>query len=172
MSCVQVYTGDGKGKTTAALGLLVRAVGAGLRVRMFQFLKKGDYSEIETLRQRFPEVEVTQLGSGRFIGPGRPIAQEELDLAARGFAQVREAVLGGGYDLVIVDEANGAMSMGLLPVEAFLALIRERPEGTELVLTGRGAPQAILDAADLCTEMRKIKHYYDAGIPAREGIES
>lgn len=172
MSCTQVYTGDGKGKTTAALGLLLRATGAGLRVRMFQFLKKGDYSELKTLASRFPEVEVTQLGSGKFIMDLHNIPQDELDLAANGFAEAREAVLSGDYDLVILDEINGAMSMGLLPVEPVLALIHEKPERTELVLTGRDAPQAIIDAADLCTEMRMVKHYYNAGIPAREGIES
>ncbi len=171
MSCVQVYTGDGKGKTTASLGLLVRAVGAGLRVRVFQFLKCGDYSEIETLRARFPEVEVTQLGSGKFINP-QCIPQDELDRAANGLVAAREALASGAYDLVILDEANGAMSMGLLPVEAALDALRSRNDRTEVVLTGRGAPQAIIDEADLCTEMRLIKHYYNAGVPARKGIES
>lgn len=171
MSCVQIYTGDGKGKTTAALGLLVRAVGAGLKVRVFQFLKQGDYSEIEALRARFPEVEVTQLGSGRFINP-KAIPQDELDRAAVGFAAARDAVLSGAYDLVILDEINGAVSMGLVLEQDVLALMAERPDRTELVCTGRGATQAMIDAADLCTEMRKVKHYYDAGVDARKGIES
>lgn len=172
MSCTQVYTGDGKGKTTASLGLLVRATGAGLRVRMFQFLKKGGYSELKTLTSRFPEVEVTQLGSGKFITDKNNIPQDELDRATRGFAQAREAVMSGDYDMVILDEINGAMSMGLVPVVDVLALMRDRPERTELILTGRNAPQAVIDAADLCTEMRMVKHYYQKGIPAREGIES
>ncbi len=170
MSCVHVYTGDGKGKTTASLGLLVRAVGAGLRVRVFQFLKCGAYSEIDALAERFPEVEITQLGSGKFINP-KSIPEDELRRAADGFAKAREAVLSGAYDLVILDEANGAMSMGLLPVDDVLRLIRERPERTELVLTGRGAPEAVIGAADLCTEMRMVKHYYQKGVPARKGIE-
>lgn len=171
MSCTQVYTGDGKGKTTAALGLLVRAAGAGLRIRVFQFLKKGAYSELATLAGRFPEIEVTQLGSGRFIQSNAPIPQDELDRAARGLQLAREAVRSGEYDLVILDEINGAMSMGLLPVADVLALIAERPDRTELVLTGRDAPQAVIDAADLCTEMRMVKHYYTRGVPARKGIE-
>lgn len=170
MSCVQVYTGDGKGKTTAALGLLVRAVGAGLSARVFQFLKSGTYSEIKALADRFPEVIVTQLGSGRFVDP-RNIPPEELALARHGFERAREAVMSGAFDLVILDEINGAIAMGLVPESDVLSLMRDRPERTELVLTGRGAPQAVIDAADLCTQMRMVKHYYDAGIPARKGIE-
>ncbi len=170
MSCVQVYTGDGKGKTTAAIGLLVRAAGAGLRARAFQFLKKGDYSEIEALRARFPEIEITQLGSGRFVDP-KNIPADELARAESGLSLARAAVTGGEYDLVLLDEVNGAVSMGLLPAEAVLSLIRDRHERTELILTGRGAPQAVVDAADLCTEMRCVKHYYERGVPARKGIE-
>lgn len=172
MSCVHVYTGDGKGKTTASLGLLLRATGAGLRCRVFQFLKKGEYSEIECLHERFPEVKITQLGSGQFIRDLAHIPQAELDRAADGLAQARAAVESGAYDLVILDEINGAMAMGLVPVDAVLALMRARPAHTEIVLTGRNAPQTIIDEADLCTEMRKIKHYYDGGIQARKGIES
>lgn len=172
MSCVQVYTGDGKGKTTAALGLLLRAAGAGLCCRVFQFLKKGDYSELKTLASRFPEVEVTQLGSGKFIMDLSNIPQDELDRAAAGLATAREAVMSGAYDLVILDEINGAMSMGLVSTDEVLKLMAEKPERTELVLTGRDAPKAVIDAADLCTEMRKVKHYYDAGVPARTGIEA
>lgn len=172
MSCTHVYTGDGKGKTTAALGLLLRAVGAGLHVRMFQFLKKGEYSELQILRQRFSDVEVTQLGSGKFIMDLQNIPQEELDLAARGFARVKEAVMSDEYDLVILDEINGAMSMGLVPAADVLALMQGKPARTELVLTGRGAPREIIEAADLCTEMRKVKHYFDAGLQGRKGIES
>jgi ATP:corrinoid adenosyltransferase len=170
MGYVQVYTGDGKGKTTAALGLLMRASGAGLRACVFQFLKCGRYCEMETLASRFPEIEVIQLGSGRFVDP-QHISAEEHERAAQGFARVREAVMGGGYDLIILDEINGAMDMGLVPVEAALSLLRDRPKDLELVLTGRNAPKAIMDVADLCTEMRMVKHYYQQGVPARRGIE-
>lgn len=170
MGCVQVYTGDGKGKTTAALGLLLRAVGAGMRVCVFQFMKHGDYSEIQIIQARFPEVAIRQLGSGVFINP-QNIPAEEIKRAQKGFAQAKEAVLSGAYDVVVLDEINGAMAIGLLCVEDVLRLMREKPERTELVLTGRDAPQAIIDASDLCTEMRMVKHYYQKGIPARRGIE-
>lgn len=171
MSCVHVYTGDGKGKTTAALGLLLRAVGAGLSVRVFQFMKRGAYSEIEALASRFPEVAVTQLGSGSFIDP-RHISEEDRQLARQGFWLAREAVESGEYDLVILDEANCALDMGLLSEDSVLALLAARPERTEIVLTGRAAPPRIIEAADLCTEMRMVKHYYEKGVPARKGIEA
>ncbi|MCL1963975.1 MAG: cob(I)yrinic acid a,c-diamide adenosyltransferase [Firmicutes bacterium] len=170
MGYVQVYTGDGKGKTTASLGLLLRAVGAGLAVRVFQFMKHGETCECAALADRFPEVEVTPLGSGRFINP-RDIPAAERARAADGFGRAAEAVRSGAFDLVILDEINGAMDMGLIPVEDVLRLMRDRPSRTELVLTGRGAPQAVVDAADLCTEMRMVKHYYQKGVPARRGIE-
>ncbi len=171
MSCVHIYTGDGKGKTTAALGLLLRAAGAGLSVRVFQFLKKGDYSEIHTLAARFPEIEVTQLGSGQFINP-KNIPPEEIARAAKGFAQASEAVLSGRYDLVILDELCGAVAGGLIPEADVLRLLATKPERTEVVLTGRGATDALIAAADLVTEMRMVKHYYEKGVPARPGIES
>lgn len=171
MAYTQIYTGEGKGKTTAALGLLLRAVGAGLSVRMFQFLKKGDYSELRALQSRFPDVEITQLGSGNFIMDPQNIPPEELRLAREGFAAARKAILGGMYDLVILDEACGAVALGLLPEADVLALMRDKPERTELVLTGRGATPALIEACDLCTRMQPVKHYYEAGVPARKGIE-
>lgn len=170
MSYVQIYTGNGKGKTTAALGLLLRASGAGLRARVFQFLKRGDYSEIEALRARFPDVEVTQFGSGRFVNP-KCIPEEELRRASDGLSTADEASSSGDYDLVILDEALGAVSLGLLPAADVLRLMRRRHTRTELVLTGRDAPPEIVEAADLCTEMRCVKHYYESGVPARKGIE-
>jgi len=170
MGCVHVYTGDGKGKTTAALGLLLRAVGAGHRACLFQFMKKGEYSELRALRERFPEVEVHQLGSGRFVDPQR-IGKDELDRAAEGFGKACTAIESGEYDLVILDEANVAFHIGLLSAEAVLRMLRDRPERTEIVLTGRSAPESIIGAADLCTEMRMVKHYYDCGVPARKGVE-
>ncbi|MCL1796129.1 MAG: cob(I)yrinic acid a,c-diamide adenosyltransferase [Clostridia bacterium] len=170
MGCVHVYTGDGKGKTTAALGLLMRAVGAGYRVCLFQFMKKGLYSEIRSLRERFAEVEIHQFGSGKFIDPQR-IDEDDLVRAAAGFDGARAAIQCGAYDMVILDEANVALHIGLLSTDAMLSLLREKPERTEIVLTGRNAPEAIIKAADLCTEMRAIKHYLDCGVPARKGIE-
>lgn len=170
MSCVHVYTGNGKGKTTAALGLLLRACGASLNACVFQFLKKGDYSELKTLGSRFLDVPVKQFGSGTFIDRNN-ILDSDRKLAMDGFSLARDAVLSGAYDLVILDEINGAMDIGLIDVADVLAMMRARPERTEIVLTGRNAPQAVIDAADLCTEMREIKHYFQAGVPARQGIE-
>ena len=183
MAYVQVYTGDGKGKTTAALGLLLRATGAGLRCAVYQFLKCGNYSEIQCLRDRFPEVPVEQFGTGRFINP-KDIAKECVDEAWReaineairktreGFQKAYDAACGGDYDLIILDEINVAMDLGLLPAEDVLRLINDRSDRTELILTGRGASKSLIDAADLCTEMRMIRHYYEKGVQARRGIEA
>jgi cob(I)alamin adenosyltransferase len=167
---IQVYTGNGKCKTTAALGLVLRAVGAGLRVYLGQFLKKGDYSEIRILRARFPEVTVDQYGSGRFIR-GRP-AVEEIEDAHRGLHCLSVAMRGGQYDVIIADEANTAVGAGLLTEEDLLTLMNEKPDTVELILTGRGAGAGVVARADLVTEMKGVKHYFDAGVPGRPGIES
>lgn len=166
---VQVYTGDGKGKTTAAMGLLVRAAGAGLHVYFGQFLKAGTYSEIKALTARFPEVCVKQFGHGRFIC-GKPTA-EAMVAAARGLGKVRDAVVSGRYDLVIADELMTAIAVGLLAAEDAISLIDAKPPAMELVLTGRGAPREVIVRADLVTEMRAVKHYFANGVKARVGIE-
>jgi cob(I)alamin adenosyltransferase len=167
---IQVYTGDGKCKTTGALGLVVRAVGAGLRVYFGQFIKGRDYSEIKVLRERFKDVTVEQYGSGRFVR-GKP-AEEAVAMAQRGLAALREAMRSGRYDVVIADEACTAVGAGLFPEEELLALMADKPEAVELVLTGRGAGARVRDRADLVTEMRCEKHYYEAGVQGRRGIES
>lgn len=167
---VQVYTGDGKGKTTAALGLILRARGAGLRVYLGQFIKKGNFSEIKTLRDRFPEVTVEQYGLGHFIR-GKP-SEKDKAAAAAGLTKLRRAVTSGDYDVVVADEANPAVSVGLFPVDELLALIEAKPAEVELVITGRGADPAVIDRADLVTEMRSLKHYMDKGVVARKGVES
>ena len=167
---IQVYTGDGKGKTTAALGLCLRAAGAGLRVYFGQFMKRGETSETRALRAAFPaQVTVAQYGTGRELSG--PDAAADGAAARAGFAAAREAVCGGGYDVAVLDEINVALRLGYVQEVDVLALLCAKPSGTELVLTGRYAPQAVQDAADLVTEMREIKHYYAAGVPAREGIE-
>lgn len=166
---VQVYTGDGKGKTTAALGLIVRAAGAGLRVFLGQFMKAGAYSEIRALRDRFPEVTVRQFGRGRFIR-GRP-SPADVRAAQEGLAALRHAMRSGLYDVVIADEANTAAQAGLLAPADLLALIEDKPERVELVLTGRGAPRKLVRRADLVTEMVEVRHYYSRGVKARPGIE-
>lgn len=165
---VQVYTGDGKGKTTAALGLALRAAGAGLRVFIGQFVKGMEYSELRALA-RFPEIEVRRYGRTCFID--REPEPEDIAAARAGLAEARAETLSGRWDLVILDEANIATHFGLFPVEELLALMIAKPEGVELVITGRRADPAIIAAADLVTEMREVKHYYERGVQSRKGIE-
>jgi len=167
----QVYTGDGKGKTTAALGLALRASGAGLRVYIGQFIKRGETSEILALR-KLPGVTVEQYGSGLGLLLRRNVEPTDLECAREGLRRLEDALAGGEYDLVVADEIHCAMMCGLLAEEDLLRVIDLRPEGTELVFTGRGATQAILEKADLITEMRLVRHYYaDKRLPARKGIE-
>lgn len=166
---VQVYTGDGKGKTTAALGLAVRAAGAGLRVLFVQFVKGMEYSEMKAL-QRFADlITVRQYGRGCFIY-GEPPA-EDCAAAKAGLDDVRAALVSGEFDVVVLDEANIATSLGLFTVRELLEVIAARPTGVELVITGRDADPRVVAAADLVTEMREIKHYYQRGVQARVGIE-
>jgi cob(I)alamin adenosyltransferase len=166
---VQVYTGNGKGKTTAALGLALRASGAGLKVFFAQFAKGMKAGEIIALERLADHITVRQYGAETFI-IGTP-KEEDITAARKGLIEAREAMLSGNYQVVILDEANIATYFNLFPVEDLLDLIRVKPDGVELVITGRLADQRIIDAADLVTEMKEIKHYYIAGVPAREGIE-
>ncbi len=168
---IQVYTGNGKGKTTAALGLALRAVGRGLKVCMIQFIKGGGaYGEHHAATRLFPELTIVQTGRDGWIHRDRldpvdiRIAAETLDLA-------RLALLGCQYDMVILDEINGAAWFGLIETEAILELMAAKPAQVELVLTGRSADARVVAAADLVTEMHEIKHYFTAGVPARIGIE-
>lgn len=167
---VQVYTGDGKGKTTAALGLALRAAGAGLKVYIGQFLKQGCYSELESLKRFSDRIAIEQFGTGRYI-MGDP-APEDFEAARRALAAVISAVVSGDYDVVIMEEANVAEKFGLITEAQMLDVIDRKPESVELVITGRGGPKGVLERADLVTEMRPIKHYYDKGVLARTGIES
>lgn len=167
---VHVYTGDGKGKTTAALGLALRAVGAGLRVYFGQFMKKYDYSEIIGLRNLGDRVTVVQFGTGHYvIGSPKP---EDITAAREGLALLKKALESGAHDVVIGDEANVAAARGLIRDQDLLDLMAGRPQHVELVLTGRGASRAVMAAADLVTEMRAVKHYFEKGVTARKGIES
>lgn len=167
---LQVYTGDGKGKTTAAIGLAVRAAGAGLKVLFVQFIKGDRYSEIKALEALGDTITVRQYGLGRFI-KGEP-APEDVQAAQRGLAETR-AMMGkaSGLDVVVLDEANVAVTCGLFDTEALLAVIDSRPETVELVITGRGADPRVVERADLVTEMRAVKHYFEQGVMARTGIE-
>lgn len=167
---VQVYTGDGKGKTTAAMGLAVRAAGAGLRVFIGQFIKSGRYSEIDGLESLGERIECRQYGRGCWLR-GKP-TEEDARLAREGLEEIRQIVASGDYQVVILDEANVAVWFGLFGVEELLALVDVKPERTELVFTGRRADQRLIERADLVTEMCEVKHYYREGVLARKGIES
>jgi cob(I)alamin adenosyltransferase len=168
--CVQVYTGNGKGKTTAALGLAFRAVGRGLRVCFFQFIKgSGTYGEHMLAEKLAPLMTIIRTGRPGWVNTKDITADRQA--AQEGLEQAKKLLTSGNYDMMVLDEINGATAFGLLDVEQVLELIRMKPEKVELVLTGRNAPQQVIEAADLVTEMRDIKHYYSAGVPARTGIE-
>jgi cob(I)alamin adenosyltransferase len=168
---VHVYTGNGKGKTTASLGLAVRAAGHGLRVWILQFMKgRIDYGELEGVRMLSPYVELRQAGRDAFVDRQNP-DPEDVRLAREGWGLAKQAILGRKADIVVLDEINCAMHFGLLPVEEVLEIVKGKPDGVELILTGRGAPQEIIEAADLVTEMREVKHYYGKGVDARPGVE-
>ncbi|MDR1530846.1 MAG: cob(I)yrinic acid a,c-diamide adenosyltransferase [Clostridiales bacterium] len=170
MGYTQVYTGDGKGKTTAALGLALRASGCGLKVYFGQFLKKGYYSEIAALGTKLPEITVEQYGlEGR--KPGAPMDEGDRRAALAGLKKAKAALESGLYDVVILDELNVAAMLELVSVDDILELIERRGADTELVLTGRGAKPEICGKADLVTEMKEVKHYYQRGVGARKGIE-
>ncbi len=165
---VQVYTGNGKGKTTAAFGLALRAVCAGKKVFIGQFVKGMQYSELKVV-EYLPDLEIEQFGRGCFIYD-QPAA-EDIKLARKGLERCQAILKEGRYDVVILDEINIAMYFKLFSVEAVLDLLTNRASHTEVVLTGRYAPEEIINAADLVTEMKEIKHYYTVGVEAREGIE-
>lgn len=168
---VQVYTGNGKGKTTAALGLALRAVGRGLKVFIIQFMKGGGpYGEHLAAEKLAPLLTICQTGRSGWVNRDNP-DKEDRQLAQDALTMAKEALLSGDADLVILDEINGAVAMGLVEAEQVLALMEGKPAHVELVLTGRNADPRIIEAADLVTEMREIKHYYKAGIAARIGIE-
>lgn len=171
---IQVYTGDGKGKTTAALGLALRAWGQGWRVAVVQFMKDDPgYGEVKASR-RMPGLEIFPVGRNDFVDLSQP-AQLDKELARQGWALARKLLDGGEYQLVILDELNVALACGLLPVDEvadFLRAYRARGGArAEVVLTGRYAPQAVLELADLITEMKALRHPFDSGVDAREGIE-
>jgi cob(I)alamin adenosyltransferase len=168
---VIVHTGNGKGKTTAALGLALRAVGQGLKVAMVQFIK-GSWKYGELRAPEFlPGFEIQAMGRG-FVDLGSPTPNpEDAALARETFAAARDKVLSGRYDMVILDEVNYAVSYGLLDVESVLRLIREKPAEVHLVLTGRDARPEVVEAADLVTEMREVKHAFRQGVKAQKGVE-
>ncbi len=167
---IQVYTGEGKGKTTCALGLALRAVGRGFKVLMIQWLKTGDTGEVTSAARLAPDLAIRSMGRPGFINFKSP-ASRDVALAREALDAARQALSGGEYDLVILDEINVALSFGLVPTAEVLAMLAARPPWVEVILTGRSAPEEIIEKADLVTEMRPIKHYYATGTAARLGIE-
>jgi cob(I)alamin adenosyltransferase len=165
---VQIYTGDGKGKSTAAFGLALRAAGAGLKVYIQQFLKRGMYSEVKALRS-VKNIRIEQCGNGGCV-KGRP-SREDISCAMAGLDRAKQAVASGRYDLVILDEINVALGLRMIKLKDVVSLIDSRPKGLEVVMTGRGCPAAVIRMADLVTEMKKLKHPYDNAVGARLGIE-
>jgi cob(I)alamin adenosyltransferase len=168
---VQIFTGDGKGKTTAALGTVLRAAGHGLKVFVIFFVK-GDYpyGEYSTL-SRLPNVKTASFGLRQFIRKESGANPEEIAQAQAALSAAREAITSGNYDLVVLDEINVALYFELIKPEEVLQLIKDKPPHVELILTGRKADSQLIEVADLVTEMVKIKHPFDKGIKARKGIE-
>ena len=189
---VQVYTGNGKGKTTAAIGIAIRAMGAGMRVLFLQFMKTCAYSEQKILAEFAPALVLETLGKPFFVAvegmlsaeerekwqdqvvvfpPGQP-PREYLDIIAAGMQRAKQAAASGDYDLIVLDEIVCALHFGLVAANELLALIDGKSPHTELILTGRGATPELIARADLVTEMKEIKHYYARGVEARRGIEN
>lgn len=167
---IQIYTGDGKGKTTAALGLAMRAVGAGFKVYIAQFLKGMKYSEHKTIAEKFKtEITLEQFGTDKYIR-GNP-EPEHIEVCKRGFKRIKEVLKSGEFDVVILDEIIIVLFFKIMTIEDILEIIILKPNNVELILTGRRAPQELIDRADLVTEMKEIKHYYQKGVQARKGIE-
>jgi cob(I)alamin adenosyltransferase len=166
---VHVYTGPGKGKTTAALGLGFRAAGAGFKVYMIQFMKGRRYSELDAV-EHLANFTIVQYGRDEFVSKETP-EQVDIDLAQKGFAHAQEIIKNGKHDLVILDEINVAVDYNLVSIDAVIRLIEEKPKKVELICTGRYAPPELVKVADVVTEMLEIKHPYQEGVMARKGID-
>jgi len=167
---VQVYTGNGKGKSSAAFGLALRAIGRGLKVYIIQFIKGGfDYGELYIV-DKLPNLTLKAFGRGKFVTE-KPPGKADVELAEEAFALAEEAVKSGEYDIVILDEINVALNLKLIEIGKVLELIKQKPKHVELILTGRYASNEIIEAADLVTEMKEVKHPFNKGYQARKGIE-
>lgn len=166
---IHVYTGPGKGKTTAALGLGIRAAGAGYKVHMIQFMKGRRYSELDGL-EKVDNFTVSQHGRDEFVSKENP-EQIDIELAKEGFSKAKELIKSNKYDLIILDEINVAVDFNLIALEDVLKLIDEKPEGLELVLTGRYANPEFIKIADYASEILEIKHPYQNGVQARKGFD-
>ena len=168
---IQIYTGNGKGKTTAALGLALRAAGHGYRTFIGQFLKGQDYGELASIEKLAPYITIKQFGRKGFIHVNKNPDKIDIDLAKKGLEECRQAMLSGIYKIIILDEITVCLYFHVLAEEEIVEFLRQKPQETEVVLTGRYAPDSLIKAADLVTQMDEIKHYYTKGIRARKGIE-
>jgi len=167
---VQVYTGNGKGKTSAAFCLALRATGRGLKVYVIQFIKGGfDYGELHVLN-RLPNLTLKAFGRGKFI-TSKPPEKEDVRLAKEALNMAKEIVESGDYDIVILDEINVALHLELIEIKEVTNMIKKKPENVEIVLTGRNAPEELIELADLVTDLKEIKHPFNKGYQARKGIE-
>jgi cob(I)alamin adenosyltransferase len=166
---IQIYTGNGKGKTIAAIGLSVRAVGASKKVFFAQFVKGRIYSEVKAIQSLLPSITIKQYGLEFFIYKNP--TQADIDMARKGFDEVSGIITSGQYDVVVLDEANIAIYNNLFTVEELICVLKKKPDETEIIITGRYAPLELIEFADLVTEMQEVKHYYSQGVEARVGIE-
>ena len=169
---VQIYTGNGKGKSTAAIGQAVRAAGFGLKTYIAQFMKEYPYNEIVSLKYLSNWITIEQFGGDAFVYKKELPDVEELAKAKKGLHTAREKMLGGEYDIIILDEAIVAIYFKLITTENLVEFIKSKPDNIELILTGRYCPEELIELADLVTEMKEVKHYYQKGITSRRGIES
>ncbi len=169
---VHIYTGDGKGKTTAALGLALRAAGSGLKTCIVQFMKGQHYGELDAVRLTGGLITIEQFGHPTFCSFGREPDSKDVQRAQAAMARVRAIMESRACDILIADEMATACLFKLVTEDDVLEIIASRPDGMELILTGRGATDRMIDAADLVTEMKEVKHYYTTGVEAREGIEN
>lgn len=166
---IHIYTGNGKGKTTAALGLSLRAICAGKKVFFGQFLKGMDYSELDAVKY-LPNLTIEQFGTPSFIY-SKP-SKADIEAAGVGLKRCSEVLKSGEYDIVVLDEINIAIFFELISAEQVLEMLQDRAENVEVIMTGRYADEKLIEIADLVTEMKEIKHYYTQGVMARKGIES
>jgi cob(I)alamin adenosyltransferase len=168
---VQVYTGNAKGKTTAALGLAFRAMGSGMRTYIGQFMKGQHYSELDAAKMVQPYITIEQYGKESFIHVQDPPQEQDVKMAQDGLAKAREAMCSGKYAIIILDEILTTHFFKLITLKDMFAMISDKPENVELVFTGHYAPEKLIARADLVTEMKEVKHYYQQGVAARIGIE-
>jgi cob(I)alamin adenosyltransferase len=167
---VIVITGNGKGKTTSAFGQALRAIGQGYKVFIMQFMKGRDYGEFVAAKKYLPRLTVRRSGLDSFVMRDKP-APVDIELARQGFELAKKAIASGKYNMVILDEINVAIDFNLIPLEEMIRLIKNKPPGLDLILTGRYAAKAIIKLADTVSEVKEIKHHYAAGIKDRAGIE-